>query len=337
MRLEDRGVGLLDLQEERVVVGAAGQQHDPAPGADAADADDLPGGVAVGVALEQLPAAVRRRSRCTSASRCRTVCVELVATDVGEDLLGGHEQRRVADEAQVAVDRLGEAGQGLEPVLGLRLGHVLLELGQHAGLGLGPDPGLERVGVESDRPEVEVGQGGELGHRPSVGAGGHAGTIALHLVGLNPRLRPAISRLAARRCTSHSNGPGRVSSKSLRSKTSWRSGAANPPKLERWASPHSWTPRPVFGVLGEVPGLDGGGSPVEGERRGGHAAVADREQLGDAVAGLVLEDLDRVGPAVGRCPLAERRAGSGLAGCSADGLGVVLGHRWPPGRRGPGR
>ncbi len=50
---------------------------------------------------------------------------------------------------------------------------------------------------------------------------------------LNPLLRPAMAKLAAIRFTSYSNGPGRVSSKSLRSKSNVRSGDANAPKFER--------------------------------------------------------------------------------------------------------
>ena len=56
-----------------------------------------------------------------------------------------------------------------------------------------------------------------------------------------PLARPAITMLAASRLTSHSQGPGSVSSKSLASKTSVRSGDANSPKLDRWASPLAWT------------------------------------------------------------------------------------------------
>ena len=43
----------------------------------------------------------------------------------------------------------------------------------------------------------------------------------------SPTSRPAISALAAIRFTSHSQGPGSVSSKSFGPKTSLRSGAAN--------------------------------------------------------------------------------------------------------------
>ena len=65
---------------------------------------------------------------------------------------------------------------------------------------------------------------------------------------LKPLLRAAIVKLAASRSTSYSNGPGSVSSKSLRSNRSARSGDANTPKLERCASPQSCTVRPARGV-----------------------------------------------------------------------------------------
>ena len=65
----------------------------------------------------------------------------------------------------------------------------------------------------------------------------------------NPLSRPATARLAASRLISHSNGPGRVSSKSLTSNTSRREGEANAPKLARCASPHSCTRSPEAGVV----------------------------------------------------------------------------------------
>ena len=59
---------------------------------------------------------------------------------------------------------------------------------------------------------------------------------------------PARTNDAARRRTSHSKGPGLVSSKSLMSKMMLRSGAANIPKFDRWASPQSCVMRPLFGL-----------------------------------------------------------------------------------------
>ena len=64
----------------------------------------------------------------------------------------------------------------------------------------------------------------------------------------NPRSRPATSKLAASRLTSHSHGPGSVSSKSLMSNIARRSGEANTPKFDRWASPQTWAFRPERGV-----------------------------------------------------------------------------------------
>ena len=58
----------------------------------------------------------------------------------------------------------------------------------------------------------------------------------------------AITRLATRRFTSCSNGPGSVSSKSLASKTSRRSGEPYRPKFDTWASPHICTVRPAWGA-----------------------------------------------------------------------------------------
>ena len=63
-----------------------------------------------------------------------------------------------------------------------------------------------------------------------------------------PRSRPATAKLATNRFTSHSNGPGSVSSKSLTLNTSRRSGAAKAPKLDRCASPQSCTSSPVRGA-----------------------------------------------------------------------------------------
>ena len=78
----------------------------------------------------------------------------------------------------------------------------------------------------------------EIAHAREVVDGLPVGADALThdplaLRGSSPRSRAAISRLATRRLTSHSHGPGSVSSKSFRSKTSRRSGEAKAPKFDR--------------------------------------------------------------------------------------------------------
>jgi hypothetical protein len=65
---------------------------------------------------------------------------------------------------------------------------------------------------------------------------------------VRPLFCAAMVKLAAIRFTSYSNGPGRVSSKSLRSNTKSRSGEAKTPKFDKCASPHSWVISPAVGV-----------------------------------------------------------------------------------------
>ena len=114
-----------------------------------------------------------------------------------------------------------------------------------------------------------------------------------------PLLCAAIIMLAARRLTSHSQGPGRVSSKSLTSNTSRRSGEAKTPKLDRCASPQHWTVRPRMRRGRQIAGHHHGGASIEREWRDQHPAVADRHELGHACRGLALEQVNRI-DAVGR-------------------------------------
>ena len=73
-------------------------------------------------------------------------------------------------------------------------------------------------------------------------------TMSARALRPKPLSRPATDRLAASRLTSHSHGPGWVSSKSLTSNIRRRSGEANAPKFDRCASPHSWVTSPEVGV-----------------------------------------------------------------------------------------
>jgi len=63
-----------------------------------------------------------------------------------------------------------------------------------------------------------------------------------------PRERASTAKLVASRFTSHSKGAGRVSSKSLTSKTGVPSSEAKVPKFARWQSPQDCTQRPLTGV-----------------------------------------------------------------------------------------
>ena len=143
---------------------------------------------------------------------------------------------------------------------------------------------------------------------------------SLRSAGVSPLFRAAMVKLAAIRLTSHSNGPGRVSSKSLRSNTSLRSGEANAPKFDRCASPQSWASSPATGVSRQVGGHDLRRAAVEGEGRHRHPAVPDRHQVllpGDV---LLLQQGDRVRPVRRRHPsrVVRRR-------CRDPGIGAL----WP--------
>ena len=127
--------------------------------------------------------------------------------------------------------------------------------------------------VERPRPRVLAHPEPVRAHRVRAARGGRA-TAA------SPSDRPATMKLAASRFASHSNGPGRVSSKSLRSNTSERSGDRVDPEVGQVR---------VAAQLGTEPGRaasaprsrghDRGRAAVERERRDGHSPVADRQQF----------------------------------------------------------
>ena len=191
-------------------------------------------------------------------------------------------------------------------------------------LDLGPQLGCDRLGVEPRVPDVEVAHRREAAHRLAVGAQARSGLPSFASASEKSRSRPAISKLAARRFTSHSNGPGSVSSKSFTSNTSERSGEAKPPKLERCASPHSCTRQARARRRREVAGHDCRRPAVERERRDQHPAVADRHELGHATCSLVLEHAHRVTVGVG---VEHRVARAGCLGarCAASRDAVGLG------------
>jgi len=91
---------------------------------------------------------------------------------------------------------------------------------------------------------------------------------------------------------------------------------------------------PGVGLGGEVGGHHGGGTAQEGERRGGHPPVPDRQQLGQAVAALPFQYGDGVGPVDGRDPRVVGGTGDTAAGGLAsvgpsDGRGQGVHRRMP--------
>ena len=127
MVLEHRGGGLLELQEERVLLIAALEQHDERPGADAADADDLAGEVDDPELLEQVPPIVLQRGP-VRAELFVDHLLDLIGVHAGGSgqVPPGYDDRRLGDDPVLAVDDLGEFGQRLQAVAGARLLEILL-------------------------------------------------------------------------------------------------------------------------------------------------------------------------------------------------------------------
>ena len=306
-RLEHRGLRLLRLQEQRVVAVAAEHQDDPGAGADAADADDLAGGVDEAEPLEQATA-VAGEGAPVLADQVPEPILDVRGL-LGADKLGDRDdQRRIADDPRLAVDHLGQLGERLQAVLRPRLLDVLAPSASAARRLRG-----RRSPRRTSSTSTRAYQTSMLRIAPNscIASRYERPTVALifsRVLSSKPRSRPATAKLATRRLTSHSNGPGRVSSKSL--------SAEDEPPVGRREGAEVGQVR-VAAELGVQPGTRAAGqigrhqvrsAAVEGERRDEHPAVADRHQLGHARLRLLLEQLDRVGPVRRRLPLGVRAA-----------------------------
>jgi hypothetical protein len=143
---------------------------------------------------------------------------------------------RVADDPQLAVDGLAQLRQRAQAVLGAHLGDVGLEA-LHLLAGRVWSEMLEDPGdVEARVPDLDVAHRREADHRRPVLTHRRRNKRAAFIV---EAVVPSGDCERGESFYIHSNGPGRVSSKSLMLKTSLRSGAAKMPKLERCASPQS--------------------------------------------------------------------------------------------------
>jgi hypothetical protein len=165
------------------------------------------------------------------------------------------DQRRIADDLTLPVDDGGQLPHRPQAIAGVclrqrtfgrlkrRLALLQLSSGER-GLVFGHG----FFDVEARIPDGEDRLGGEVLHSCAVALHcsqrGSAGLLLGEFV-----VPSGYDEVAASRLTSHSNGPGSVSSKSLMSNTNRRSGDAYAPKLDKCASPHSWVCRPGVGVV----------------------------------------------------------------------------------------
>ena len=132
-----------------------------------------------------------------------------------------------------------------------------------------------------------------------------------------PRSRPATAKLATSRFTSHSNGPGSVSSKSLMLKIEPSIRRGERAEVREVGVAAELDLQAGAGRVREVGGHEVGGAAVERERGHEHPPVADRDQLGHARRVLLPEQLDRIAPAGAGHQVAvsgsRRRVARGLA------------------------
>ena len=91
--------------------------------------------------------------------------------------------------------------------------------------------------------------------------------IDLRCLVSKPRSRPATAKLATNLLTSHSNGPGSVSSKSLTLKTSCRSGAAKHTEVGQMRVAAQLHRQVCAGRARQIGGHQVGGTAVEREWR----------------------------------------------------------------------
>src|SRR3954470_14769880 len=164
-----------------------------------------------------------------------------------DDLFDGDDQRRVADDAPVSVDDLGQLAERLEAVLRSRVGDVFREpllllagrpFRELADDGLDVDPAL---------PQFHVVHGGEPPHRLAIGA-----TDRRVDPGANLRLETAVAAGDGKTCDEALHIRLERSREGLvevvDAEQHRRSGAAKAPQFERGASPESWACKPVLGA-----------------------------------------------------------------------------------------
>ena len=133
--------------------------------------------------------------------------------------------------------------------------------------------------------------------------------IGLRCLLSNPRSRPATAKLATRRFTSHSNGPGSVSSKSLTPKTRRRSGDANAAEVGKMGVAAELDVEARPGLAGEIRRHRIGRPTEERERGDQHPPVPDGYQFRHPRRRLLFEQFHRVASIRCRFPHTMHRAG----------------------------
>ena len=268
--LEDRGVGLLDLQDQVVPVPGH-HQHGQGAGAHAADTDDL-----VRQAHERVAQEQQDRVR---AQRLQ-VLAEQGGSILGDPLMlglvDGHEQRGRGAEPAPAVDDLGELAHR-DVAGGLRRGAP-------GPLGVvGQAGALERLDqvldVDAGVPDLHGALLGQRGDRGAVGGDGGPGR-GPDLLGLDPDVPPGDGHTGGQPLDVPLERPGQglVEVVEVEHQPPVRGGEH--PEVGDMGIPAQLGADRRARPGGQVGGHHGSRSAQERERRGAHPLVPQRDQPG---------------------------------------------------------
>ena len=351
IRREDRRVRLLDLEEQRVVLGVAHEEDHERLGPDRSDADDLPREVLEVVVVEH-------------ETPVRIHGLGVVEQALADELLGGlgrvlrraHDHRRLLPDAiAAAVHALGEFLERPEARAPAGLREVLLRLLQRRLPLDRAEPRQHLLHVDPGVPDVEEAHRRRVGHRRAIGlrGGARGRTLVLPPVAVVAR-RDDEARDEALDVPLERRGERLVEVVEVEDEPAVRRGEH--PEVREVRVAAALHAQAGGRGLCEVARHDRGAAPVERERRDDHPPVADRDEVRHARLVLSLEDADGVG-AVGRrvpdgvrlerhllalgAPLrhavldrlrevehAARCAGGLLRGLLLGGLLRSLGHGW---------
>ena len=273
---EHRGVRLLDLQEQRIVLAVAHQQDHHRLGPDRADADDLAREILVVVVVEHDAPIGAQRARIVGESLADDL-LEVVGHRLGR----AHDHRRLLLDPVAAVDRLRVLRQRAQARSRLRLRKGLLK-GLDRGL---LQPGCEireqLVRVEPRVPDIQEAHPRRLGHRRPIGRGGSArrrplllATVAVVAGGDDDARHEALDVPLKRRRQRLIEVVEIEDNTAIR-----RREHAEVRQVRIAATLHT---QPGRRGAREIARHDRRGPAVERERRDDHPAVPDRHELGHA-------------------------------------------------------
>ena len=223
-----------------------------------------------------------------------------------EDIIDGNQERRVAPELEFAVDHLGQLVPGLQAILGAGVGDCLSQAGQGRPAGVLAPNGQDGRRVELGVPDVELGKPREStngfavgAHRLEddrpVGGGVEAAASAGDLQAGGQPLDVPFER------------PGICLVKVIDVEHQIALGGGEAAEVGEMGVTAQLGPDAGPSDFGEVGGHGKGGAPEIGEGRGGHAAVADRDQLRYPGPRLLGQEVQRVHGSQRRGPLGVAR------------------------------